>query len=152
MVTFLLNAAATAETSGSASSQGSMMTTLITFVLIILIFYFMRQQGYCFIEANKVCSSPIKREKAVLRLAQRCDAVIIVGGKNSANTKMLADLAATSGKPVWHIENAQEVNDEMRSFGTIGIASGTSTSMETILRVKAKLLGRLREDRKKPIS
>jgi len=112
----------------------------------------MRQQGYCFIEANKVCSSPIKREKAVLRLAQRCDAVIIVGGKNSANTKMLADLAATSGKPVWHIENAQEVNDEMRSFGTIGIASGTSTSMETILRVKAKLLGRLREDRKKPIS
>jgi preprotein translocase subunit YajC len=41
MVTFLLNAAASAESSNAAGAQGSMMTTLVTFVLIILIFYFL---------------------------------------------------------------------------------------------------------------
>jgi 4-hydroxy-3-methylbut-2-enyl diphosphate reductase len=91
----------------------------------------MGDAGYQFFSANKVCASPIKRRNAVLRLARQCDAVIVVGGKNSANTAMLAHIAASTGKPVWHIENESEVTDQMRGYATVGLASGTSTSLET---------------------
>ncbi len=102
----------------------------------------MGDAGYQFFSANKVCASPIKRRNAVLRLARQCDAIIVVGGKNSANTAMLAHIAASTGKPVWHIENESEVTDQMRGYATVGLASGTSTSLETIRRVQARLLGK----------
>ncbi|MFA6892119.1 MAG: 4-hydroxy-3-methylbut-2-enyl diphosphate reductase [Sphaerochaetaceae bacterium] len=96
--------------------------------------------GYRFFTANNVCSSPIKRKKAILQLILKCDAVIVVGGRNSANTRMLADVVEAAGKPVWLIENAKEVTDAMRVYPVVGIASGTSTSLETIRQVREKLL------------
>jgi 4-hydroxy-3-methylbut-2-enyl diphosphate reductase IspH len=53
---------------------------------------------------------------------------------------MLADVVERAGKPVWLIENAKEVTDAMRMYPVVGIASGTSTSLETIRQVREKLL------------
>lgn len=71
MLTFLLNAAASAESSGGTGAQGSMMTTLITFVLIILIFYFLM------IRPQK---KKDKEAKEMLDAMKKGDKVVSIGG------------------------------------------------------------------------
>lgn len=85
--------------------------------------------------ANEVCPSSLNRRQAALELAEACDAVIVLGGRESANTRALYQLVRTKGKMAWHIENETEITDEMRSYDILGITAGASTSPEVIRRV-----------------
>ena len=95
-----------------------------------------RKRGLHVLFANKICPSSEKRRKAIARLAAQCDAVLIVGGRNSANTKALYNLVLSLGKKGWMIENETEVTDEMRDVPLLGLASGASTSMQMIRKVQ----------------
>lgn len=81
--------------------------------------------------ANSPCGASTSRVAAVLELAQNTDAVVVVGGKASENTKGLAIAASKVGKPVFEILNAAEIDDAMKSklagFETVGLCSGSST-------------------------
>lgn len=88
---------------------------------------------------NRICPASTRRRQAVLRLAETCDAVVVVGGRNSANTQALASLAATACAHVFSIEDAGEVTDAMRSFPRVGLAAGASTVRETIDQVAQAL-------------
>lgn len=77
---------------------------------------------------DTICDSTAMRQKEVCEMAAEMEAMIIVGGKNSANTKRLAQLSAAQGADTFLIETAEEL-DERRigPFKRIGISAGAST-------------------------
>ena len=59
---------------------------------------------------NTICEDTWTRQEEAERLARTVDAVIVVGGKASSNTKHLAELARKHGKPVQYLETAAELD------------------------------------------
>jgi 4-hydroxy-3-methylbut-2-enyl diphosphate reductase len=86
-----------------------------------------------------ICDSTEKRQAEIKRLSQTVDAVLVVGGRNSGNTRRLAEIAKESGKPVFHIESEDDFNegdlDELASASYIGITAGASTPNWIIKKV-----------------
>ncbi|NLM16888.1 MAG: 4-hydroxy-3-methylbut-2-enyl diphosphate reductase [Candidatus Riflebacteria bacterium] len=78
--------------------------------------------------ADSICLATSQRQEEIRNLAKQADATVIVGGKESANTTRLAEIARTHCPNVFHIETAQELNPElMKSFETIAVSAGAST-------------------------
>jgi 4-hydroxy-3-methylbut-2-enyl diphosphate reductase len=89
---------------------------------------------------NTICDSSEKRQNEILSLAEKTDAVVIVGGKNSGNTQGLAELAAQAGKPSFHIESEDELDMSALSHAeSIAISAGASTPNWIISRVHKHL-------------
>ena len=77
---------------------------------------------------NTICSSTEKRQEETIALAREMDVLFVVGGKNSANTRRLADLAQKQNTPTFHIETAEELkNIDLSSYLKIGVSAGAST-------------------------
>ncbi|MDX9802153.1 MAG: 4-hydroxy-3-methylbut-2-enyl diphosphate reductase [Spirochaetia bacterium] len=89
--------------------------------------------------AGSICPATEKRQKALAVMAEVVDAVIVVGGKTSANTKRLYQSALKLGKKAWHIENSDEIPEEIRNFDKVGITAGASTPDWIIKKVADKL-------------
>lgn len=96
-------------------------------------------QGYSIEFHNEVCPSSVNRRDAALRLCAKCDAILVVGGKESANTQALYTLIVDQGKRAWHIETEDEVTSEMKGYAILGITAGASTPQRTIDAVLLKL-------------
>ncbi|MGD9300030.1 MAG: 4-hydroxy-3-methylbut-2-enyl diphosphate reductase [Desulfobacterales bacterium] len=88
---------------------------------------------------NTVCDSTERRQAEVKRLAESVDAVIVVGGRNSGNTRRLAEIAGESGKPAYHIESETDLDnidtDALVTSRLIGITAGASTPNWIIKKV-----------------
>ncbi len=85
---------------------------------------------------NTICDSTEKRQSEVKELASQMDALIIVGGRNSANTRRLVALAEDQGVPAFHIETAEELGQlPLKGFTKIGVSAGASTPNWIIDRV-----------------
>jgi 4-hydroxy-3-methylbut-2-enyl diphosphate reductase len=88
---------------------------------------------------NTICDSTERRQAEVKRLAETVDAVIVVGGRNSGNTRRLAEIARETGKPAYHIESEMELktidSDVLGSARHIGITAGASTPNWIIKKV-----------------
>lgn len=77
---------------------------------------------------NTICNATQERQEAVRQLAHNVDGMIVIGGKNSANTRRLRDIASSIGCPVQWIECASELDKSwLAGKETIGIAAGAST-------------------------
>jgi 4-hydroxy-3-methylbut-2-enyl diphosphate reductase len=77
---------------------------------------------------NTICRDASMRQESTKRYSSNNDAVIIVGGKNSANTKRLHEICRTMGRESYHIETGKEIRDKwLKGKRTIGIVSGAST-------------------------
>ncbi|MBP2640887.1 MAG: 4-hydroxy-3-methylbut-2-enyl diphosphate reductase [Firmicutes bacterium] len=75
-----------------------------------------------------ICTATDQRQEAALAVAKQVQAMLVVGGKNSANTSHLADLCRTACERVYHIETAQELQEKwFANVGTVGITAGAST-------------------------
>ena len=77
---------------------------------------------------NTICKATLARQESVCRLAGIVDGMIILGGRNSANTRKLAEIAVDAGvSSVW-IEHADELEGAwLENKESIGIAAGGST-------------------------
>ena len=85
---------------------------------------------------DTICDSTEKRQSEVKALAAEMDAVFIVGGRNSANTKRLVRISQLERKPTFHIETADELEELLSSqYEKIGISAGASTPNWIINRV-----------------
>ena len=88
---------------------------------------------------NTICDSTERRQAEVQRLAETVDAVIVVGGHNSGNTRRLAEIARRTGKPTYHIESESELvsmdTSVLASARHIGITAGASTPNWIIKKV-----------------
>lgn len=89
---------------------------------------------------NTICQATEIRQKETKEMAKKVDAMIIIGGKNSSNTKKLYEIAKQYCKTVLLIENETElILDNMKSTDKVGIMAGASTPKESIEKVIEKL-------------
>jgi (E)-4-hydroxy-3-methyl-but-2-enyl pyrophosphate reductase len=85
---------------------------------------------------NTICDSTSRRQAEVKRFAKSVDAVIVVGGYNSGNTRRLFELARKTGKPSYHIESENELDlNALASAKNVGLTAGASTPNWIIKRV-----------------
>lgn len=77
---------------------------------------------------NTICSSTALRLKETQQMCGRVDVMVVVGGKNSANTTQLANLCASLNVRTYHIETADGLDDSwFEGAGRVGITAGAST-------------------------
>jgi len=88
---------------------------------------------------NTICDSTERRQAEVKRLAETVDAVIVVGGRESGNTRRLTEIALQTGKPAYHIESEEDLKtidaDALGTARYIGITAGASTPNWIIKKV-----------------
>ena len=85
---------------------------------------------------DTICDSTAKRQAEVQNLADSVDAVIVVGGQNSGNTKRLAEISQKTGKPTYHIETESEIDvNALSEANCIGITAGASTPNWVIKKI-----------------
>jgi (E)-4-hydroxy-3-methyl-but-2-enyl pyrophosphate reductase len=81
----------------------------------------------CFV-AQTVCPSTERRQSDIRKLAEVTDATVVVGGKNSANTKRLAEISLEMGQPTFLIEDVSELDlKTLSKYIEIGVTAGAST-------------------------
>ncbi|MDP8229614.1 MAG: 4-hydroxy-3-methylbut-2-enyl diphosphate reductase [Candidatus Gorgyraea atricola] len=85
---------------------------------------------------NTICNDTSHRQGLTRRLLKECDVMIVVGGKNSANTRRLWQICKESGVDSYHIEKASELKKRyFKRKRCAGIVSGASTPDETVKNV-----------------
>jgi (E)-4-hydroxy-3-methyl-but-2-enyl pyrophosphate reductase len=94
---------------------------------------------------NTICSSTKERQDATRSLASQVDVMIVVGGRNSANTSRLVSLSQEAGKPTYHVEIVDEIRSEwFKGVQSVGVTAGASTPSWVIDAV----IERLRDEAK----
>ncbi|HON72074.1 MAG TPA: 4-hydroxy-3-methylbut-2-enyl diphosphate reductase [bacterium] len=89
---------------------------------------------------NTLCDASRKRQGAVKELADQTDVIIVIGGKNSANTRRLVDIAESEGVDVYHIETWDELRSNwFLNKEKIGVTAGASTPEWVIENVLEKI-------------
>ena len=74
-----------------------------------------------------ICTATDQRQEAALSLARQVDLMLVIGGRNSANTTRLAELCSKE-TTTYHLETKNELKDEwFESIKKIGITAGAST-------------------------
>ncbi|MBU8849608.1 MAG: 4-hydroxy-3-methylbut-2-enyl diphosphate reductase [Desulfobacterales bacterium] len=77
---------------------------------------------------DTICGSTEKRQAEIRTLGKENDAVVVVGGKQSGNTKRLAQIASQTGKLTAHIEDVTQIDyEKLSSVGSVAITAGAST-------------------------
>ena len=76
---------------------------------------------------STICPATQERQAALIRLCSDVDAVLIVGGRHSANTKRLHNTALSLSVKSELIENASEIPEAFFKLGKVGISAGAST-------------------------
>ena len=82
------------------------------------------------------CATSAMREadnsdRIISEIAKFCgmvDAMVVVGGKGSANTRRLVSICRSKGIPTYHIERSEEINDrDFSGYNKVGVTAGAST-------------------------
>ena len=90
---------------------------------------------------DSVCKPTKERQAAMEDLLDRVEAVVVVGGANSNNTKRLVDRCRERGRPVRHVQTSADLDAVwLQSFELVGLTAGTSTPDATIDEVERAML------------
>jgi len=77
---------------------------------------------------NTICNDTEERQADARALASEVDAVVVVGGKNSANTRHLAEICRAIQPRTWHVETEAELQiGWFQGCRTVGLSAGAST-------------------------
>jgi 4-hydroxybenzoate polyprenyltransferase len=91
---------------------------------------------------DTICGSTENRQAEIRQLSKDVEAIVVVGGRDSGNTRRLAAIAAESGKPVFHVESEEDLQaGAFSGFHVIGLTAGASTPNWIIKRVSNALEG-----------
>jgi len=89
---------------------------------------------------NTICRPTRQRQEQIRELALANDVMLVVGSKNSANTRRLAEIAKKLNTNTHHIENAEQINpDWFINKTSVGVAAGASTPVEVVEEVVKKI-------------
>lgn len=90
---------------------------------------------------DTVCRPTKQRQRAVERLLDQVEAMVVVGGRNSNNTRELTNRCRERGVPAVQVADASELDPSwFAEFDLVGLTAGTSTLPETIDEVHRALL------------
>lgn len=78
---------------------------------------------------NTICGATRERQTDLVKLVDEgAEALVVIGGHHSANTRKLAKLAKLQGKPTFHIETAKDLDTAaLKDFEVVGVTAGAST-------------------------
>ncbi len=78
---------------------------------------------------NTICGATRSRQSDVGKLAEQgAEAIVVIGGRHSANTVKLATLVEHHGLPCFHIETLRELDlNQMKRYAVVGVTAGAST-------------------------
>jgi 4-hydroxy-3-methylbut-2-en-1-yl diphosphate reductase len=90
---------------------------------------------------SDLCFATTNRQSALMAMAPRCQAIVVIGSANSSNTRALEKLAVEAGCPeVFRVNHVHELPDGL--VGTIGVTAGASAPEELVEAVIARLAPR----------
>jgi len=90
---------------------------------------------------SDLCFATTNRQSALMAIAPRCDAIVVIGSANSSNTRALEKLAVEAGTPrVFRVNHVDELPDDL--VGTVGVTAGASAPEELVEAVIARLAPR----------
>ncbi len=84
---------------------------------------------------NTICSATELRQKETKEMAKSVDAMIIIGGKNSSNTKKLYELSLKECSNTFIVETLSDLNSDMSVYSKVGVMAGASTPKESISEI-----------------
>ena len=100
-----------------------------------------------------ICYATTNRQQAVKALAARCEAVIVVGSRNSSNSNRLRETAERAGARAQLADGADDLHWAMlEGAETVGITAGASAPEEAVAEVVAALKKRWPEARVEEIA
>lgn len=89
---------------------------------------------------DTVCKPTKDRQSALGKLIDLADAIVVVGGRESNNTRQLVETCRAAGRRVFHIERVDELRPEwFDQIDIVGLTAGTSTMRETVEAVFRRL-------------
>jgi len=89
---------------------------------------------------NTLCNATTSQQAAAQELAHRVDLMIVIGGRESANTRHLAEVAREEGCETYHVESAGEIRPEwLAGRERVGVSAGASTPDAAVDAVVARL-------------
>ena len=94
------------------------------------------EKGYNIIIRNPICNETAERQTEAREIAKRVDAMIVVGGSSSSNTRKLYEICKNECKDTYYIQTLNDL--DMTSLGKadcIGITAGASTPNNIIQEV-----------------
>ena len=117
-------------------SQSTMFTHEFKNLSVIL-----RQKYPELVILDTICGATKERQSDLVQLVEQgADAIVVIGGKHSANTRKLAKLASSYNKPTFHIETAEDLElGSFVDFSCVGVTAGASTPEFIIRSVCEKL-------------
>jgi len=90
--------------------------------------------------ADTVCKPTKDRQLALKKLIEAVEVIVVVGGRQSNNTRQLVETCRAAGKRALHIERPDELQPEwFRGIAVVGLTGGTSTLPETVEAVRLRL-------------
>lgn len=85
---------------------------------------------------NTICSATGKRQASARELAESVDVMVVVGGRESGNTRRLAELSHAVNPRTYHVETAEELRPEwFAGAEVVGVTAGASTPDEQMAGV-----------------
>jgi 4-hydroxy-3-methylbut-2-enyl diphosphate reductase len=97
---------------------------------------------------DTICGATRARQDSLRALCAEVDAVIVAGGRESANTRRLLDIARSfpgpggRGKPAWLVETPGDIPGEINRYDAVGLCAGASTPDALIDAIEKALLER----------
>jgi len=89
---------------------------------------------------DTICLPTKEHQRALDRLLEEVEAVVVVGGRNSNNTKQLVLRCQERGLPAYHVQGPEDLHPEwFDGIETVGLTAGTSTLDEAIEAVERAL-------------
>lgn len=91
---------------------------------------------------NTICGATYVRQEAVEELAKKTDIVLIVGGKNSSNTKKLYEISKKINERSYLLENYMDLDKKwLENAERVGITAGASTPEKSIREIERIIKG-----------
>ena len=97
--------------------------------------------------SDTICFATSKRQEEAAALSAVCDAMVVIGGRHSANSQHLAEICRQSCENVQFIERPEELNFSiLKNFPVVGLTAGASTPAWIIKEVSSKMSDEIRVD------
>ena len=89
---------------------------------------------------NSICPATRERQNALRSLENQAEGILVIGGKQSANTRRLYEIALSICRNAALIENAADIPEEFKNLETVALTAGASTPDSVIDEVEKALL------------
>lgn len=94
------------------------------------------EKGYDILVLNTICNATQVRQAEAKALASQSDAMIVIGGKHSSNTRKLFEICKKECENTYYIQTLSDLDlEQFKSFQSVGITAGASTPYHIIKEV-----------------